>query len=252
MGRPHHPHVAVAAPHTAASCCHTCWQNMHASHAFCSPVMGNSAICVITAHAMQGLPPDGAATTVTAAPLLQLAERTSPSHDEFTVLEQDGRTLQEDPPEVSAGSHGSQDSFDSEAEDAENAENAGVPSSVPRPRPVGAMLRTLEDRPDEMIKWEYGSEAGSEREPGGVSAPTSPLRRGGSSGLGALTPAGSPLRNQSPHHGRPPLSPNKVLPVSCCTRWPLFLQRVSDWRFGCCLVDIRIPARSPAVPSCRL
>lgn len=115
--------------------------------------------------------------------------------------------------DTSDDAHSLRGSFDGD----DDAENAGAhrraAPHAPRARPAGDMLCTLEDHPDEMIKWgACGSECGSEWDQGGVSAPGSPLRRGGSTGVGG-TPGASPLRNHSPHHGRPPLSPNKVLPV---------------------------------------
>eukprot|EP00892_Ulva_mutabilis_P005049 jgi/Ulvmu1/2916/UM147_0014.1 len=155
--------------------------------------------------------PAAAACGATQAPALSPLEAAEPAclvHDEFAVLEETR------PAHAAAADGGgpSEGAFDSE-EDAENAcVRRAAARRPPQARSNGAVLCTREDKPDELLQCggELGSECSSDWD---ASAPASPMRRPGSNGLGALTPAGSPLRNQSPHRGLPPRSPNKLAPV---------------------------------------
>lgn len=147
---------------------------------------------------------------------LEAAEPTCLAHDEFTVLEE-ARPADVGGTAAAGGVSAGEGVFDIE----DDAENMGARTAAaqrpPQQRSGTTMLRTLADRPDELLQWgECGSDCSSDWD---ASAPASPMRRPGSTGLGTLTPAGSPLRNQSPHRGLPPLSPNKVAPVClymCC------------------------------------
>lgn len=146
------------------------------------------------------------ATRLPSVSPLEAAEPDCPAHDEFTVLEET-RPAHPATAGVSADDSPSDAAFEIE----EDAENAGVHGGSgardPRPRADGAMLCTLADKPEEVLQWVEDERESGEWE---CPSPASPMRP---TGLGSITPAGSPLRNQSPHRGLPPLSPNNLVPV---------------------------------------